>query len=202
MREIEFDSETHTYRVGGAIVPGVTGILKDLSIMSRLDPGLLREASERGKFVHEAVRLYNLGDLDEESLHPSLEPYVRAWKRFCADHHYQPLHSETIIHSERWNYCGQLDTYGTWKQVRRRPPVMIDVKSGVADRVHGPQTAAYLEPLRDMGITGPKEVPNRAIVRLQPTGFYAVDHYNDPGDWSIFLAALTCYRFKQAAGLL
>ena len=202
MKEVEFDAQTHTYRVAGEIVPSVTQILSDLSIMKRLDPGILREASERGKLVHRAVELYNNRDLDEETLHPEFEPYIRAWKRFCADQLFEPLHNEIIIHSERWNYCGTLDTFGTWKQLRRRPPVMIDVKSGMADPVHGPQTAAYTDPLRDMGILTPKEHAMRAVVRLQPNGFYQLDQFYDPKDWSYFLAARSTHEFKARNGLI
>ncbi len=203
MTEVEFDEATHTYRVAGEIVPGVTSILSDLSAMKRLDPAMLAAAAERGKLVHKAVELFNRDDLDEESLDPALEPYLRAWKRFAHDRGYKPITNETIIYSDRWGYAGQFDTYGTIKATARRSPtVLIDVKSGVADPVHGPQTAAYLEPGRDMGLVGKLEIPLRMVVRLQPNGFYQVDEYRDPKDWSTFLAALTTYRFKEAQGLL
>jgi hypothetical protein len=202
MSEVEFDEAKHEYKVAGAIVPGVTRILGDLSAFKRLDPEMLAAASQRGKLVHRAVELYNNRDLDEASLHTDLEPYVRGWKRFCDDYQYEPIYNELRIHSERWNYCGTLDTMGTWKQLRRRPLVLIDVKTGIADPSHGPQLAAYVEPLRDMGMIPKGVYPQRAVVRLQPNGHYCVDSFLDPGDWSIFLAQLTTYRFKAQHGLL
>lgn len=199
---VEFNEERHEYRVAGEIVPSVTQILADLSMMKRLDPERLADAANRGRLVHRAVHLYNMGDLDEDSLHQNLEPYVRGWKRFCDDHKYEPLVNETILFSERWNYAGTNDTYGTLKRGRKRMQALVDVKSGVEDPVHGPQLAGYIEPLKELGLVLKNEVPLRLIVRLQPNGFYQIDEYADPMDWATFMAALTCYKFKEKRGLL
>ena len=202
MTEVLFDEATHTYTVAGVVVPSVTNILSDISVMKRMDPAWLADASLRGKMVHKAIELFNRGTLDEDDLDPMLEPYLRAWKRFCADHAFVPDQIESIIYSTRWEYAGTVDVVGSWKSLRRRTPVTIDVKSGVADPAHGPQTAAYTEPLREMGIIEGPVVPQRAVVRVQANGHYIVDHYQDAGDWSIFLAELTGYRFKERFGLL
>jgi len=203
MSEVEFDELTHTYLVAGVVVPGVTQILSDLSIFKRLDPAMVAAASERGKLVHEAVHLDNIDDLDENTVHESIEPYLRAWRRFRADRKFNPLHAETIIYSEKWNYAGTFDALGTWKVGRREVPVIVDVKTGLKDPCHGPQLAAYLEPARAMGmIDGTRNVPHRVVARLQATGFYEVDDYMDPMDLSIFMGALVCYNFKARNGLL
>jgi hypothetical protein len=202
MSEIEFDPAKHEYRVAGVIVPSVTRILGDLSMMKRLDPADLAAGAERGKLVHKAVELYNAEDLDEQSLHPSLEPYLRAWKRFCHDHGFEALHSESIVYSERWGYAGTLDTIGTWKQMRKRPLVLLDVKTGVRDPVHGPQTAAYVGAAKEMGLLDAKDNPQRACVYLQPNGYYQCDPCLEPSDWSIFQAALHCYHFKGRHGII
>lgn len=202
MVPVVFDEATHTYRVAGVVVPSVTQILSDLSVMKRLDPAVLAEGRVRGRMVHHAVDLYNRKDLDEDSLDDSLKPYVTAWKRFCRDMEYEPEINEQILYSARWMFAGTPDTMGTWKQLRRRPKVLIDVKTGAQDPCHGPQTAAYVELLRENGLLKASELPQRAIVRLQPTGFYKVDPMMDPGDWSTFMAALVCHKFKERQGLL
>lgn len=202
MTEIEFDPDKHEYRVGGVLVPGVSQILADISVMKRLDPAMLAQGQARGKLVHYACELFDKGDLDEEDLDPSLEPYVRGWKRFRLDYKFTPIANETIIHSERWGYAGTVDRVGSWKQLRRFPLVTVDIKTGIADPCHGPQLAAYTEPLRDMGLIKKSEMPQRAVVRLQPNGHYVIDPYTDPGDWSVFLAELTGWKFKERHGLL
>jgi hypothetical protein len=202
MTEVMFDEASHTYTVAGVVVPSVTTILRDLSVMSRLPDGMLAEASVRGKLVHKAVELWNQNDLDEGSVHETLAPYLRAWKRFCADHKFECETAETLGYSERWQFAGTFDVLGTWKQLRRRPRVLIDVKSGDPDPSHGPQTAAYVQIAQEIGLLAKNEMPQRAVVRLQPNGFYQVDPMLDPADWSTFIAALTCYKFKQRNGLL
>jgi hypothetical protein len=200
--EVEFDEAKHEYRVAGVLVPSVTKILGDLSMMKRLDPEMLADAAHRGRLVHMAVHYYNEDLLDESSVDPAIESYVRAWARFCRDYQYEPEINELVGYSEKWGYAGTPDTLGKWKQLRRRPRVLIDVKSGAADPVHGPQTAAYVEIAREAGLLEKHEMPQRAVVRLQANGFFQVDPMLDPADWSTFIAALTTYRFKERHGLL
>lgn len=199
--KLTFDEASHEYRMGGVRVPSVTQILRDLSLIARLPDGMLAEASVRGKMVHKAVELYNQDDLDESTVHQDYMPYLRAWKRFCDDHQYEPLINEPTLYSHRWGYAGTPDTFGSWKQIRKRPRVLLDVKTGGTDPCHGPQTAAYVELLREEGLLSRVEMPQRAIVRLQPNGMYQVDPMLDPGDWSVFMSSLTVYRFKEKHGI-
>ncbi len=198
---ITLDEDTHTYRADGVIVPSVTQILSDISTFKRMDPAWLVEAAYRGRMIHRCIELYNKGQLDEDDLDLVYRPYLTAWKRFCHDTKFVALHTETIIHSERWGYAGMCDEIGTWQSLRRRTMVTIDVKSGAKDPAHGPQTAAYAEPLRDMGLLEGKHT-QRCVVRVQADGFYGIDHFKDHADWPIFLACLTTHKFKVKHGLL
>ena len=149
-----------------------------------------------------AVHYWNDGQLDETSVDERVEPYLRAWKRFCADFRYEPEVNEMIGYSEKWNFAGTFDTIGTWRQLRKRPRVLIDVKSGLPDPCHGPQTAAYVQLARENDLVDRTEMPQRAVVRLQPNGHYMVDPMMDPGDWATFVAALQCHNFKSRHGIL
>lgn len=202
MSELAFVEETHSYVYEGVLVPSVTKILGDLTIMKRLDPALLEAARDRGRRVHKAVHYFNEGNLDENTLDEADEPYLRAWKRFVADYGFEWSWGERALYSEKWGFAGTPDCAGSWKRLRRRPRVLLDVKSGVSDPVHGPQTAAYLELARENDMIDKRDQSDRAVVRLQPNGFYQVDPMLDPADWSTFMAALTCYRFKERNGLL
>lgn len=205
MTGIEFDGPSHTYKVGGVVVPGVTSVLRDLSIMKRLDPVMLVQAADRGRRVHKTIELYCKDDLNEGQLPSELVPYLRAWKRFVDDRDFEFIYGEQIVFSERWGYAGTFDLFGTWKSTgKRRPMILLDVKSGAADPVHGPQTAAYLEATLEMDLLGipRRHTPQRAALRLQPNGYYQVDDYMDPMDWSTFLAALTVHKFKDRHGTL
>jgi hypothetical protein len=180
----------------------VTQILRDLSIMKRLDPALLAAARERGRRVHKACDLFDRGELEETSVDETDEPYIRAWKRFRLDYDFEWELGETPMSSEKWGYAGTPDAIGNWKQKRRHLPVLVDRKTGVFDPVHGPQTAGYLELLHEEDVFSRREHVDRVAVYLQPNGFYQVERLLDPGDWSHFMAALTCFRFKERNGLL
>ena len=190
----------HLYKIDDERVPSVTQILADLSIFSRLDPAVIAAAAEDGRLVHRAVELFNRGDLDEDSLHASLVGYVTAWKRFVHDFQFHAILIEQIVWSDRWKFAGTLDVYGSWKPLRLRRAALVDVKSGLKDLCHGPQTAAYLEAGRERN-TVTRHAVDRVVVRLGINGFYEVDEYADPADWSYFQAALHVYRFQERAGL-
>ena len=201
---LTFDEAHHHYWLDGERLPGVTEVLSDLSMTKRLDPGWLAAARERGKLVHKAIELYNQDDLAEDSVDKSIAGYLTAWKRFCHDYKFKPLMTERIVYSERWRFAGTLDVIGSW-QVNKHPRlVLADAKSGLEDPAHGPQTAAYVEAAVEMETfdMSRKDLPQRCVVRLQPDGFYRLDRFSDPADWSTFLAALTCWKFKQQHGLL
>ncbi len=202
--KIDFDEATHTYTRDGEKVPGVTEILGDLSVIKRMDPGWLAAARERGQMVHKAIEFYNLNDLDESSVDPSIKGYLSAWQRFVSDYQFKPLLVEKVVYSERWGYAGKFDLIGSWKLNRHRRLCLPDVKSGLKDPSHGPQTAAYVQAAVEMEILdelSKKDLPQRCAVRLQNDGFYHVDRFSDPMDWATFLAALTCFKFKQKYGI-
>jgi len=199
---VQFNEDRHEYTVAGLIVPSVTQVLGDLTIMKRLDPALLKVARERGRRVHKACDLFDRGVLDEASLDEIDEPYVRAWKRFKQDHEFEWELGERPMSSEKWGYAGTPDAIGNWRQKRRRPRVLVERKTGAFDPVHGPQTAAYLQLLHEEDLVDRIDYVDRVAVYLQPNGFYQIERLQDEGDWSHFVAALTVHRFKDRHGLL
>ena len=202
---LTFDEAHHHYWLDGERLPGVTEVLSDLSMTKRLDPGWLAAARERGKLVHKAIELYNQDDLAEDSVDKSIVGYLTAWKRFCHDYKFKPLMTERIVYSERWRFAGTLDVIGSW-QVNKHPRlVLADAKSGLEDPAHGPQTAAYVHAAVEMEIleaASRKDLPQRCAVRVQADGYYKLDRFSHPSDWSVFFAALECWKFKQKHGLL
>jgi len=60
--DIFFDEATHTYLVDGVDVPSVTQILEPLHRSYKtVNPSVLEYAANRGKAVHEALEVYDLG---------------------------------------------------------------------------------------------------------------------------------------------
>jgi hypothetical protein len=194
---LEFDPAAHAYRLDGRPVPGVTAVLDPLLELWRVDPALLEAAAEFGSHVHQAVDLFNRGELDEESLDPALEPPLRGWKAFLRDTGTVILETEQRVYHDRARYAGTLDNVGLMPGRRGRGEVraLIDVKSGVVPITVGAQTAAYEEARRSMGLAPCRR---RLCVQLKSEApFYRVHELTEPGDFSLFLSALNIYRFKE-----
>jgi hypothetical protein len=183
LNAVAFDERTHTYRVGGAIVPSVTTILDAvLGDGFNHDPA----AAEFGNHVHKAVALYLRGRLNWNELDPALVPYVHAAAACIRDNDITVIDVERIVSSIAPRYCGTLDLYG---HLRGRHSAVLDWKTGGRAPYVGSQLAAYAH--------GHK-VPNarRYAVVLAGDGTYAMHECTDPADWSLFVSALNIYQWK------
>jgi hypothetical protein len=186
---LHFDEATHTYTVGGRVVPSVTQILASVDRdLWRVPPGVLEAAAALGTAVHKATELDDLADLDEESLAPQIAPYLAAWRRFRAETGFAPVAIEERLHNAMYGYCGTLDRVGHLDGQR----ALLDIKSGMQWPSHGPQTAAYQDAYeRQSG----KKIDLRLVVYLRDDGTYRMVAQRDKSDWSVFLAALTIHKF-------
>jgi hypothetical protein len=81
---IEFDEPTHTYRVDGRIVPSVTQILGDTfpGVYAGIPEHTLLRRAQIGSAVHKAIELYLCRNLDENKLHPEVEPLFKSWRKW------------------------------------------------------------------------------------------------------------------------
>jgi hypothetical protein len=193
---LEFDEPTHSYKLDGRPVPGVTSVLDPLQKLDDIPPDVLAAAAEFGQHVHQACHLHNLDDLDWQSLDPRLALYVEGYRNFLADTGFQVIHSEKRVASKRCQYAGTLDLFG----LLQRRPSMIDIKSTAAlPRIVGPQTAAYSEALTET--TGEKAA-RRYCLHLGPhlgARAYKLVEQKNPQDFTVFVSALNIYRWRAVA---
>ena len=109
--DIFFDEATHTYLVDGQEVPSVTEILKPLHrSYAKVNPSVLEYAANRGKAVHEALELYDLGGGLEAS--PEIEGYIRAYLDWQDIYRPKWTAVEQIVWSGLFGYAGTLDRAG------------------------------------------------------------------------------------------
>ena len=124
--EIIFDESTHTYLVDGEEVPSVTTILQPLSMRaySAVNPSVLEYARNRGKAIHEALEMYDLGGELEAT--PEIEGYIRAYLEW--EQVYKPTWSgvEEIVYCESEKFIGTLDRVGT---LNGREFAIVDLKT-------------------------------------------------------------------------
>lgn len=185
---LAFDEETHTYRVRGVEVPGVTRILRPLCDFSRIRPEVLEAKADLGRRVHFACQLDDEQDLDEDSVEPDVAPYLAAWRMFLLESGAVVLQNEQKVYEPTLLYAGTLDNVLELDGKRW----LVDKKTAFTVPMSaGPQTAAYLRALADPSVT------HRAAVRLRPDGTYRLDPLTGSDDWAAFMSCLTLHRFKE-----
>lgn len=188
-RDLTFDEASHTYRVGGALVPSVTTILRPLSDFSGIPQDVLEWKRNLGQRVHFACQLDDEHDLEEASVEHDVAPYLAAWRKFIAESGARVVHNEQRVYEPTMRYAGTLDNVLELQGYRW----LVDKKTSIATPIAaGPQTAAYLRALNDPSVT------RRAAVRLRPDGTYRFDPLSGADDWSAFLSCLTLLRFKES----
>jgi len=174
-------------------LPRVTDILKSAGLIN--GNFFTDQARDRGKFIHAVTVIDEQGDLDED-FEPTREymGYIRAWRKFLAEHKCTWTHVEQRMEHLAFGYCGTPDRIGT---VDNKPTV-ADIKSGSAAIWHKLQLAAYVAMF-------PNSIRyHRLVVRLQDDGAYHIDWFGPhtyQADLNVFLSALTLHNFKTIEGI-
>jgi hypothetical protein len=180
MNSLEFDVDSHTYRLGDEILPSVTTIIKNAGL---IDSSWFTEASAwRGSAVHEAIFFDIHNDLDISSLHKIVAPYVDGWMKFKRDTKFIPIVRlcERRSFHPVYKYAGSPDLVG----ILNGSPVLIDIKTGECPTA-GIQTAGYAM-FTEIAAFNPK----RFSLRLKPDATYKLKPHTDENDFLIFLDAL------------
>ena len=126
---VEFHEEGHIYTVGGAKLPSVTEIL---TAENFIDARFFTEESrERGSYVHLAVKLDNMGVLDEFTVDPMIFPYLDAWRRFRRESGFVIEQCEVPMASSIYKYGGTADCIGHFPSgTLRRAAVELHADGG------------------------------------------------------------------------
>ena len=196
---LTFDSQSHAYRLAGAIVPSVTQVLQVMETFSFGRGGSMGErqadtamtfqrAREFGSHVHAATDFFDKGVLDEQTLDESLKPYLLGWKNFLRDTGFQVTHSEQQVFHPLLKYAGTLDRRGIWKKTTW----CLDIKTGKPPKTVGPQTAAY-----QVACDGvhPRK---RMCVELCGEGLYKIHLCENSTDFSLFTSCLNLWNHFHA----
>lgn len=160
MSNITFNEKLHEYKIDGNPVKSVTEILKIYGLAPKFWSS---QAAMRGTYVHKAIHLFLLDNLDEDSLSPALRPYFESWKKwFLAQEQVDTHEAEYIVGSLLYGLAGTLDFWG----VVNGKNLLIDWKG--AKEVyfhHWLQIELYRRLLKIMDDI---DVENIGIVHIQP----------------------------------
>lgn len=183
-RGLSFDPGTHTYRLDGRVVPGVTSILAPINGLAKVPRELLRVRAAFGRAVHMASELDDEGILDEDALDPALRPYLAAWRLFKAEHRPEWEMIEQPMAHVTHRYAGTPDRVGIVGGLRG----VLDIKSTfMLYPTVGPQLAAYAQMI-DPSL-------HRWGLQLKEDATYTLKPYTNPQDWPMFASLLTVRRW-------
>jgi hypothetical protein len=193
---LNFDEASHTYTVGGLVVPSVTQLLAPLRDFSMVPPKILEAKRALGVAVHLATELDDEGTLDERSVHPRVRPFLDAYRRWRTEMKVTVLSSEQRVWHPTLRYAG---TFDCKVQIAGQKWV-VDKKTALTEHPSWAlQTSAYREPLPD------KAELQCASLLLHPDGTYGWRPYDAPkhrGDFGIFCTYISQHHWKKANGLL
>lgn len=188
-RDLIFDEATHTYRLQGAPVPGVTSILAPLVSFEGIPENLLEAKRRLGQDVHFACQLDDENDLDEDFLEVDVAGYLKGWRAFKRDTGAEVVLNEQRVADPVLQYAGTLDRVMRIHGAKW----LVDLKTCIATPMSvGPQTAAYMRALADTTVS------HRGALRLRPDGTYRLDALTNPNDMAVFMACLALHRFKES----
>ena len=202
---VDFDEATHTYRLDGVPVEHVTGVLaaEGLVDLAAIPEATLEWKASVGRAAHRATQLDDLGRLDESSVDDIVRPYLvgyRKWKATVRPVFNREFIERPMIHSV-WRYGttpdrGSVQIGGRWGVLEVKCTTTIHPAVGL-------QLAAQALCVRECAM-GPIMPRARWVLQLDPSKApaYRLRECTDPGDESVWLAALAIHRWKanRAAG--
>jgi hypothetical protein len=190
---LSFCEATHTYTVGGRVLPSVTQIIAPIrQDFSTVPPAVLEMKRQIGSAVHKACEFDDAGELDFEGLVPLLQGYVTGWRRFIAHTGAVVIANEQRLYHEALGFAGTLDRLlevagELW---------LVDIKTAAQPhRSYGVQLAGY--ELLVAGAAWPGRPVKRASAHLTPEGVYRLHPFNDPSDGACFRALLSIHHWKE-----
>ncbi len=146
---IEFDPETHSYRVDGRPVPSVTQVIGS-GRPAWVDEATWEAAAARGTRIHEAAAELELTGRRPET-DAAYRGYLDGWLWWLrvAGVDPRPVLVEEPVASVVYRYAGTVDrVYALPGQARA---LVVDIKTGSPAVWHSWQVALYALALREMG---------------------------------------------------
>lgn len=184
-----FDSDTHTYRLNGQIVPSVTQVIGTIQLWRGMSPDALERARIRGHAVDDAINKFDAGELGLDDIDEEILPYVHAWVAFLSNTKSIVLDSQLAGYNATYRYAGTLDKI---VQFHGGSIALIDIK---ATAVIEPETALQTAAYEAMGNVSQRNM-NRFTLQLRPDATYRLYEWRDRNDFPTFLAALTLTNWR------
>src|SRR5215475_11061302 len=109
---LEFEPNSHVYRLNGTVVPSVTQLLDDAGLTpdyAAVPRPVLEHARARGIHVDQCIELLDADQLDWRSVHSEAVPYLEAWIAFREHEGFTPLANQLPLYHPTYGYAGTAD---------------------------------------------------------------------------------------------
>lgn len=177
--QFAFDAGRHEYvnLATGAIIPHITGMLQEAGLID--DRWYTEESCERGSVVHRLTAEYDLGSIERpQEVISKYKGYLDAHVALMKIIRPKWQHIEEPIVSSRYRFGGRPDRVGLCYGA----VCIVEVKTGVKDRVHGIQTALQaILAAEESGM--PEGAIPRYVEYLKPDGKFTLEHQTDLRDF-------------------
>lgn len=190
--KLTFDPETHTYRVDGKRVPGVTTILRHANLMDLrfADDSAMKRGTDVHTLIEKSIEATHKGSpLDVREMKNPLIPYYEAWEKFQRAVRPEILANEEPVFNSMYRYAGMLDLRCRVSRDAGPEEWLIDIKTGGASSWHSLQTAGYSLCF--------DRFMKRYALYLRPDATYRLVPHNDAADQDVFLSALALANWKR-----
>jgi len=176
--KFEFNEDKHEYTLNGKKMLSVTEVCSMVNGNKyAINDSVLRQAANRGSYIHELTAMYD-NEIEDLEVLPEVEGYFRAWLAFERDYKPEWLYIEKPVYSERIMVAGTVDRIG----VIDDKLVVVDIKTAsTLDRTAQAnlmlQLAGYNLLLNTRGIN--TFVSESMGVQLKADGTYKVYPYSE-----------------------
>lgn len=184
MNDFTFDDPSHTYRLKGRIIPGVTEVLQD-NFGTR--PYWTPRKAEEGKALHLAIHYLVQNRLNWNTVDESIKQRIKAFQKYMKEINPKIEKSEIKLCSNRYRFAGTMDLI-------LEGGILGDIKSSVEPTVDL-QLAAYSLLWEENNKT---KIKKACAIELKEDGNYKLKWIKDIKKLQrIFLATLTVANWKN-----
>lgn len=190
MAPLLFDEPSHTYTVGGIVVPSVTQIIAPLYSFEGIPEAILNAKRDLGRAVHTACEYDDDGDLDEDTVSDQVRPYLEAYRAFRRDTGAEVVLNEQRLYNPKHRYAGTIDR----RFLIARELWTVDLKTTASmSPAVGVQLAAYDRLVEEAGERADSKM---GALQLKPDSSYKLHPFSSPADFPVFLSLLNVYNWR------
>ena len=198
--DVHFERDAHAYiDTDGSRCMSVTQAIKIVGAVdySMVSPEVLEHAAWRGRMIHQATAVLDIGEnLDDYLIPDECLPYIEAYQLFLREIKFIPdpswIERPMIVELFHHRIATTPDAIGTIDGV----PTVIERKATSAKHPYWAiQTAGQALALRAAGI----QIRQRLAVQLLKTGKYRLDPHENAGDFDTFgdIYRLAAWKLKH-----